>query len=316
MKPIFSTNLGQLYCADSMDIMGTFPSASVDLVVTSLPYALHFKKEYGNASQEKYVAWFLPFAAEIKRLLKDTGSFVLNIGGAWTPGAPVRSLYQFCLILAMCDQLDFHLAQEFFWYNPAKMPTPAEWVNVRQMRVKDSVEYIYWLSSSDFPKANNENVLQPYSPGMERLIKRGVKRTTRPSGHNIKTTFSQDRGGSIPPNIIICGNNESNSDYIKESKRIGQKIHPARFPSDLPRFFMKFLTDKGDLVVDPFAGSNTTGAVAEELRRRWITIEKNREYAEDSLLRFRYYKAPHEEGKAHGVQESLPFLLNGDSTSG
>lgn len=286
IKPLYTTTLGKLYCADSLAVMREMPSDSIDLVVTSPPYALHFKKEYGNVDQKKYVEWFLPFGREIKRILKYTGSFVLNIGGAWTPGAPVRSLYQFRLILALCDDIGFHLSQEFFWFNPAKMPTPAEWVNVRRIRVKDSVEYIYWLSPSEFPKANNENVLQPYSDDMKRLIKRGVKRTVRPSGHNIKKTFSQDRGGSIPSNLIQCGNNESNSQYIKMSKKLGKRIHPARYPSEIPRFFIEFLTDETDLVVDPFAGSNTTGAVAEELGRKWIGIEKDKQYAEDSLLRF------------------------------
>ncbi|MBX3097834.1 MAG: site-specific DNA-methyltransferase, partial [Fimbriimonadaceae bacterium] len=274
------------YCADSLKFMSGMESDSVDLVVTSPPYALHFKKEYGNADQRKYVEWFLPFAEQIKRILKPEGSFVLNIGGSWTPGAPLRSLYVFRLLLALCDDVGFNLCQEFFWYNPAKMPAPAEWVNVRRIRVKDSVEYIFWLSESKFPTADNSQVLREYSKDMERLIKRGIKGTKRPSGHNITRKFAKDKGGSIPPNLIECGNNESNSEYIRQSKADGRKIHPARFPAELPRFFIKFLTQPGDLVIDPFAGSNTTGAVAEELGRRWIAIEKNREYALDSELRF------------------------------
>src|SRR5579872_2670362 len=209
--PIYETRLGKAYCCDSLKFLPTLTAAAVDLVVTSPPYALHFKKEYGNADQQEYVQWFLPFAREIKRVLKGDGSFVLNVGGAWTPGAPVRSLYHFRLLLALCDDVGFNLCQEFFWYNPAKMPAPAEWVNVRRMRVKDSVEYIFWLSPSGFPKADNSRVLQPYSADMQRLIKRGIKQTKRPSGHNIKTSFAEDRGGSIPPNLIECGNNESNS---------------------------------------------------------------------------------------------------------
>jgi DNA modification methylase len=286
LKPIYSTGLGQAFCADSLELLPELPDATVDLVFTSPPYALHFKKEYGNADQQEYVGWFMPFARQIRRLLKPDGSFVLNIGGSWTPGAPVRSLYHFRLLLALCDELGFHLCQEFFWYNPAKMPAPAEWVNVRRMRVKDSVEYIFWLSTSKFPRADNGKVLQAYSRDMERLIKRGIKNTRRPSGHNIKPTFAADKGGSIPPNVIECGNNESNSRYIKESKRTGQKVHPARFPAELPRFFIQFLTESGDLVLDPFAGSNTTGAVAEQLGRRWIAVERDRNYAIDSELRF------------------------------
>lgn len=285
-EPVYSTTLGEMHCGDSLEFMRGMEAESVDLVLTSPPYALHFKKEYGNIDQEGYISWFLPFAAEIQRILKPYGSFVLNVGGAWTPGHPTRSLYHYRLLLALCDDLGYKLAQEFFWYNPAKMPAPAEWVNVQRIRVKDSVEYIFWLSPSERPKANNNNVLLPYSKDMERLIKRGLKQTKRPSGHVIRKGFSKDKGGSIPPNLIRVGNNESNSNYINESKRLGKKIHPARFPAELPRFFIEFLTDAGDLVLDPFAGSNTTGAVAEHLGRRWIGVEKLREYAEDSELRF------------------------------
>jgi len=286
ISPLYTTDLGKAYCADSLQLLPTLEAGSVDLVMTSPPYALHFKKEYGNADQKDYVGWFLPFAREIKRVLKKDGSFVLNVGGAWTPGAPLRSLYHFRLLLALVDDVGFNLCQEFFWYNPAKMPAPAEWVNVRRIRVKDSVEYIFWLSASEFPKADNAKVLQEYSADMQRLIKRGIKNTKRPSGHNIKSTFAADRGGSIPPNLIECGNNESNSRYIKESKATGRKVHPARFPAELPRFFIEFLTARGDLVVDPFAGSNTTGAIAEKLGRKWIFIEREMEYAKDSELRF------------------------------
>lgn len=285
-NPLYSTSLGSLYCADSLELMSQIESDSVDLVVTSPPYALHFKKEYGNANQNDYVDWFLPFAREIRRILKPTGSFVLNIGGAWQPGSPTRSLYHYRLLLALCDEIEFDLAQEFFWFNPAKMPAPAEWVTVRRIRVKDSVEYIYWLVKDPQAKANNRRVLQPYSADMKRLISRGLKQTVRPSGHVINGSFASDNGGAIPSNLIQCGNNESNSAYIRNSKKAGTKIHPARFPSELPRFFIEFLTEPGDLVLDPFAGSNTTGQVAEELRRKWISIELRRDYALESKLRF------------------------------
>lgn len=286
IEPLYRTPLGGLYNADSLEVLPSIADKSVDLVLTSPPYALQSKKAYGNAEQKEYVAWFLPFAREIKRILKPTGSFVLNIGGTWNQGMPTRSLYHFRLLLALCDELGFHLAQEFFWYNPAKMPAPAEWVTVRRIRVKDSVEYIYWLSPEPFPKANNSNVLQEYSADMKKLIRRGLAKTKRPSGHVIRESFSEDRGGSIPSNVFQCGNNTSNSDYLKRCKELGRKIHPARFPIDLPEFFLRFLTDKDDLVVDPFAGSNTTGAVAESLSRKWISIERDTDYANDSRFRF------------------------------
>jgi site-specific DNA-methyltransferase (cytosine-N4-specific) len=293
MRPAYSTHWGKAFCGDSLVLMRDMPTDSVDLVFTSPPYALHFKKEYGNADQANYVHWFSPFAAEIRRILKPTGSFVLNIGGTWTPGSPTRSLYHFRLLLHLCDQVGFSLCQEFFWYNPAKLPAPAEWVNVRRIRVKDSVEYIYWMGKQPDAKADNSRVLQPYSKDMIRLIRRGVAKTVRPSGHNIKETFAQDRGGSIPGNLIECGNNESNSAYFAELKRRKRKIHPARFPAELPRFFMNFLTEPRDLVLDPFAGSNTTGFVAESLRRRWISMEISEDYVADSQLRFQISERQH-----------------------
>ena len=304
-EPGYDTDLGQARSGDSLALMGGLRKGSVDLVMTSPPYALHFKKEYGNADQSEYVNWFLPFARQIKRLLGPEGSFVLNVGGAWTPGAPERSLYHYRLLLALCDDVGFHLCQEFFWYNPAKLPAPAEWVNVRRVRVKDAVEYIFWLAPSAHPHADNTKVLQPYSKDMERLIKRGVKAVKRPSGHVVKPTFAADKGGSIPPNMIECGNNESNSRYIRESRRLGRKVHPARYPAELPRFFIEFLTRPGDLVLDPFAGSNTTGSVAERLGRRWIAFEKSEEYLRDSQLRFGDDDVD-EKGKLHAQRLLFP----------
>lgn len=303
-EPIYKTEFGALFCADGLEFMRRMPDDSVDLVLTSPPYALHFKKEYGNANQQDYIAWFLPFAREIKRIIKPSGSFVLNLGGTWQPGSPIRSLYHYRVLLSLADEVGFDLAQEFFWFNPAKMPAPAEWVNVRRIRVKDSVEYIFWLVKDPMAKADNRKVLQPYSEDMKRLIKRGLKQTIRPSGHVINRTFASDQGGSIPSNLIQCGNNESNSIYIKNSKIAGNKIHPARFPAEIPRFFMEFLTNAEDLVLDPFAGSNTTGYVAESLKRKWVGVELRDDYAQESRLRFE--GVPEEIVVAQG-QPFLPF---------
>lgn len=295
-KPVYTTEAGAAYLADALEVLRALPDGSVDAVITSPPYALHFKKEYGNADKADYIAWMLPFAQEILRVLKDEGSFVLNIGGSYNKGAPTRSLYHFKLLIALVEEVGYHLAQECFWYNPAKMPTPAEWVNVRRMRIKDSVEYVWWLSKTEWPKANNRNVLKPYSPDMLRLAKRGVRSTTRPSGHAIKASFaSAEAGGAIPANVIEedtpsdllrFGNNAANDRYTERCKAAGLKIHPARFPAQLPEFFIKLLTEPGDLIVDPFAGSNTTGAVAESLGRRWIAIDQVPEYLRASSFRF------------------------------
>lgn len=283
--PLYETPLGKAYVADSLEFMRSMPPDSVNLVMTSPPYALHFKKEYGNADQGDYVEWFLPFAEEFKRILRDDGSIVIDIGGAWMQGQPTRSLYHFELLIALCRKLGLYLAQEFFWYNPAKLPSPAEWVNVRKIRVKDAVECVWWLSKMPNPKASNQKVLQEYSPDMRRLLERGYKAKVRPSGHIITKKF-KDNGGSIPANIIICGNNDANGHYLERCKETGHKPHPARFPIHLPLFFIRFLTDPGDLVIDPFAGSNTTGEACEAEGRRWIAVDHNRDYLEVGKFRF------------------------------
>jgi DNA modification methylase len=270
--------------------------ASTNLVLTSPPYALHFKKEYGNVSKDEYVEWFLPFAKEVRRILTDDGSFVLNIGGSWNKGTPTRSIYHFKLMVALVEIVGFHLAQECFWYNPAKMPAPAEWVTVRRIRVRDSVEYVWWFSKTPWPKASNINVLKEYSPDMIRLAKNGVRQTVRPSGHVIRDSFDKiSAGGAIPPNVVEeqfaesmlkLGNNAANDDYTMKCKQHGMKIHPARFPAALPSFFIKLLTQPNDLVVDPFAGSNTCGCVAEGLDRRWLAFDEVEEYLRASRFRF------------------------------
>jgi site-specific DNA-methyltransferase (cytosine-N4-specific) len=283
--PFYETSLGRACLGDSLNILPSLPDAGVNLIFTSPPYALHFKKEYGNVEQGRYVHWFLPFARHFHRLLKDDGSLVIDIGGAWQPGQPTRSLYHFELLIALCREVGFYLAQEFYWYNPAKLPSPAEWVNVRKLRVKDAVECLWWLSKTPWPKANNQKVLQDYSPDMYRLLERGYRVKERPSGHRITCKF-KDNGGSIPPNLLICGNNDANGHYLSRCHAEQKKPHPARFPMQLPLFFLRFLTDQGDLVLDPFAGSNTTGAACEAEGRRWLAIERNHAYLETSRYRF------------------------------
>ena len=154
LSPYFSTSCGAAYNCDAINVLAALPADSVDLVMTSPPFALTRKKEYGNAPVERYLAWFLPFSREIYRVLKPTGSFVLDIGGAWIPGAPIRSIYHFEVAVALVRD-GFRLAQDFYWYNPARLPSPAEWVTVRRVRVKDAVNMVWWFSKTDDPKADN-----------------------------------------------------------------------------------------------------------------------------------------------------------------
>lgn len=289
-KPAYTTSAGAMYQGDARELLRSLPEGSVNLVSTSPPYALQSKKEYGNVKQHEYVDWLRPFAREIFRVLTDDGSFVLNIGGSYNAGTPTRSMYHFRTLLMLCDDIGFHLAQECFWYNPGKLPSPAIWVNIRRVRLKESVEYVWWLSKGPMPKADNRRVLVEYSPSMRREFERGIKPRKYPSGHAITGAFV-DRGGAIPSNLLKCANSDSNSNYFRLCRLYGIKPHPARFPAALPEFYIKFLTEPGDLVLDVFAGSNTTGAVAEKLGRRWLAFEIEPRYVNNSRLRFAQYSS-------------------------
>ena len=284
IEPYYRTSLGSAYLGDTLELIRHIPDESVSLIATSPPYGLRYKKEYGNADPEVYNRWFMPFAEQFYRVLKPDGSFVLNIGGCWELGKPVRSLYHFELLLNLCKT--FCLAQEFVWCKPAAMPSPAQWVTVKRIRVKDAFEYVWWFSKTPYPKADNRKVLQEYTEAMKSLLKKGYRRKRRPSGYHITDWFSKDNKGSIPPNFLVFGSQESNSYYIRMCNQHNIKIHPARFPLRLPKFFIEFLTDKGDLIFDPFAGSNVTGEAAEKNGRKWLAFELVKEYLDGSKFRF------------------------------
>lgn len=286
-KKMIRTALGAAYLADSAEFMSRrLRRESVDLIMTSPPYGLVRKKSYGNVDADDYVEWFKTFAKQFMRVLKPTGSLVIDIGGAWQSGLPVKSLYHYELLICLCKEFGFNLAQEFFWWNPSKLPTPAEWVNVRRIRVKDAVNNIFWLSKTPWPKASNRRVLQPYSDSMKHLLSNGYQPKLRPSGHDISDKFSIDNDASIPPNLLAVANTESNSNYLRYCREQGLPPNPARYPSTIPSYFIQMLTDPGDLVLDPFAGSCVTGEAAQMLKRRWKCIEIEEQFLEGAKGRF------------------------------
>jgi site-specific DNA-methyltransferase (cytosine-N4-specific) len=288
-KPSYSTNFGSMYVGDSLELLAALPDGSVNLVITSPPFALQRKKEYGNHDEYQYIDWFLDFARIVKRKIKDDGSFVVDFGGAYMKGVPARSTYNFRVMIKMIDELGFFLAEDFYWFNSSKLPSPIEWVNKRKIRVKDSVNTVWWFSKTEWPKSDVSKVLVPYSDRMKKLIEDPAKFYSpklRPSGHDIGSGFGKDNGGAIPPNLLQISNSESNGGYLSGCKKLGIKSHPARFPAKLPEFFIKMLTEPGDLVVDIFGGSNTTGQVSEQLGRKWLSFELSKEYVAASTFRF------------------------------
>ena len=270
-KPIvyFATDHGQSILGQAEDILQ--PSnceialtGQVDLIFTSPPFPLNRKKRYGNKQGIEYVDWLTSFASQFKNALKSKGSIVIELGNAWEPGRPVMSTLALRALLSFLDAGNFVLCQQFIWHNPARLPGPAQWVNVERIRVKDAYTHLWWMGLTDRPYADNRQVLTEYSESMKRLLK-GQRYNTgkRPSEHNIgQTSFLTDNTGAIPSNVITLANTQSNSDYLTHCRTWSLQPHPARMPSGLAEFFIKFLPKAGGLVLDPFAGSNTTGAAA------------------------------------------------------
>ena len=295
-RPAYSTDLGTMFIGTAEraldDPLLEEYLSSAQLVFTSPPFPLNRKKAYGNLNGDAYVDWLAAFAPRLKRYLQPSGSIALEIGNAWEPGQPVMSTLALEALLQFRKQGDLFLCQQFICANPARLPSPAQWVNVERVRVKDAFTHVWWMSPTERPKADNRRVLSPYSPAMMNLLKtKRYNAGKRPSEHSIGAeSFLKDNGGAIPSNVITVSNTSANDPYQQYCRDKGIQPHPARMPFSLARFFIEFLTEPGDLVIDPFAGSNVTGAAAELLGRRWLSIEPVGVYAKASKSRFSQLK--------------------------
>lgn len=309
---LYSTNKGKLLVGDSVELaekyLNKYYHGKFQLIITSPPFPLNAKKKYGNFQGEAYREWFVSLAPIFSKLLADDGSLVIEIGNAWEDGRPVQSLLHLEALMGLVNHptADLRLIQEFIAYNPSKLPSPAQWVTVNRLRTVDSYTHVWWLAKTDYPKADNSKVLRPYSKSMKRLLERGNYNSgDRPSEHNIsKEGFLKDHGGSIahnlfefepiqpdkevrlPHSVLSFSNTNSNDFFLTKCRERGIKPHPARIQAGLISFFINFLTDEDDLILDPFAGSNTTGYVAETLNRQWIATEIDDKYANQSMIRF------------------------------
>lgn len=306
LKPEYETSRGKIYRGDAEELLQGAPliesRGKIQLILTSPPFPLNRKKRYGNLTGAAYIQWLEKMAPICRDYLKPDGSIVLELGNAWEPKKPVMSTLPIKALLAFLDAGQLQLCQEFIYYNPAKLPTPAQWVTVERIRVKDAFTRVWWMAPSSRPKANNRKILKRYSKSMEELLKRGTYNPgKRPSEHNIgQRSFLKDNLGAIPPNVLIApyldnsepinilsyANTTTNDPYQVFCRSKGIVPHPARMQAKLAEFFIEFLTDEDDLVMDPFAGSNTTGAVAEKLQRNWLSIELEGTYIDASKARF------------------------------
>ena len=306
---LYSTDLGKYYlgkCEDTINKLDL--KKKVQLILTSPPFPLNNKKKYGNLNGEEYLKWFSNLAELFSSILTPNGSIVIEMGNTWEKNRPVQSLLHLNSLLSFVNNkhAGLRLCQEFICYNPARLPSPAQWVTINRIRAIDSFTHIWWISNSDYPKADNRRILRPYSKSMKKLLESGKYNFgKRPSEHIISEKgFLTDNQGSISHNILeleqidekkefrqpysmfSISNTKSNDFFTKTCKKRGLVPHPARMPLELASFFINFLTDEGDLVLDPFGGSNTTGFCAEKQNRKWISIEANIEYGKQSIIRF------------------------------
>jgi DNA modification methylase len=296
MKIAYKTDKGIFYKGKIEEVLASKKfdkyKTRINLIFTSPPFPLNRKKKYGNLQGQEYIDWLAGLAPLFREYLAEDGSIVMEVGNSWEPGVPVMSTLALKSLLEFLERGGYHLCQKFVWNNPAKLPSPAQWVNIERNRVKDAFTYFWWMSKTPFPKADNRNVLTEYSDSMKKLLKsKKYNAGNRPSEHNIgKKSFLTNNKGAIPSNVITAANTQSNSNYQRYCKNKGLQPHPARMPNALPEFFIKFLTDENDIVLDPFGGSNTTGEVSQKLNRNWISVEPNIEYISSSIGRFENVK--------------------------
>ncbi len=310
MESIYRTERGAAFLSKIEDFAKTSKYASlkgkVQLIMTSPPFPLNKKKEYGNLQGDEYKEWIGSLSTILGDLLTPNGSVVIEMGNGWESNSPTFSTLPLESLLEFKKKGGFHLCQEFICYNPARLPSPAQWVTINRIRTIDSYTRLWWLSRSEFPKADNKKVLRPYSKRMEKLLQKNTYNSgKRPSHHSIgDKSFLKNNGGSImhnviqveeimetgsarmPENIFSLSNTRSNEKFINDCRELGFEPHPARMPVELVEFFVTFLTDEGDTVFDPFLGSNTTGYVSEKLKRKWFGTEVKIDYIEQSKLRF------------------------------
>jgi len=254
-----------IYHGDCREVLPTLPDECVDLIVTSPPYADRRKHTYGGIPPEQYVEWFLPISAELKRVLKPHGSFILNIKERVVNGE--RGTYVIELVLAMRKQ-GWLWTEDYCWHK--KNCYPGKWPN----RFRDAWEHCYHFTKQKVFKMYQEAVMVPMGEWAEKRLKKLSQtdlirdESRSQSGFGKRVANWVGRQWVYPTNVLHLATEVSN------------KNHSAVFPLELPMWFIRLFTQEGDIVLDPFMGSGTTARAALKLKRQYIGIEIRKEYVE------------------------------------
>ncbi|MEM4270655.1 MAG: site-specific DNA-methyltransferase [Candidatus Pacearchaeota archaeon] len=262
--------LNKIYCMDALEFLKKIPDKSVDLIVTSPPYAdtVSYGKKVEVFNPEKYVIWFLELCREVQRFLKPTGSFILNINDRATNGE--RSTYVFELVYRIVKETGLKLFDRYIWFKKSALPMTGE------KRLNDRIEYIFhFVKDTKKFKTYTDRIREPYAEVSLKRFKNKVHGNDiiLPDG---RTVLSQ-RGSSKPHPL---GKKPITVFRFDTGSALRGLEHPAPFHPQLPEFFIKWLTDEGDVVLDPFIGSGTTAVACKELGRKFIGCDISQEYVD------------------------------------
>lgn len=297
---VWETPNGEAVWSDAITAAGSLKDGSIDLLFTSPPYPIINGRNYGSFSESDIIELVMKCAPDWRRSLSDTGSLVLNFKDCWLPssvtgGAPVRSIYIDKLVCALTEHAKLHLADRHIFRNPACAPT-TPWVTVQKIRAGCDWEHMLWFSRSGRPFADATAVMEPAKESSVKTYlakaRRNQKNKTCESGQNniFEEQVAKAAAGQqimvLPRTIQTFANSDPQTKLKAALAAAGLPKHPAKMPLGLAEWWIKFLTKRGQMVHDPFAGSFTTALAAEKLGRRWSASERFLPYIMGGALRF------------------------------
>ncbi len=291
----FSTDLGVAIWSAHQDVFRRFDEP-IALCISSPPYPLRKARDYGGPDERQYVDFICAALEPIVRSLLPGGSIVLNLSGdIFESKKPSRSLYLERLVLALNDRLGLALMDRIPWVNYSKPPAPTYWACVNRVQLATAYEPLYWFTNDpDHVRADNRRVLEAHSAQHQRLMALGGEGRSATYGNGAyrirPDSFGRVTAGRIPRNVMERGHACSDTKaYRRQAHAMGLPKHGAIQPTSIPDFFIRFLTEPGELVVDPFGGTVKTGLAAERLGRRWLVTEWMYEYLRGAAEMFTHF---------------------------